>query len=64
LDALYKASQAASTADPGFADRARRRVVALQSGDEDTLAVWRKLIEVSTAALQDVYRRLGTAHPC
>jgi arginyl-tRNA synthetase len=59
LDALYKASQAAFNADPAFADRARRRVVALQSGDEDTLAVWRKLIEVSTAAFQDIYRRLG-----
>ncbi|HEX4791303.1 MAG TPA: arginine--tRNA ligase, partial [Actinospica sp.] len=59
LDSLYKASQAQFDADPAFADRARARVVALQSGDQDTLAVWRKLIEVSTAAFQAVYQRLG-----
>ena len=59
LDDLYKASRKQFTADPGFADRARARVVALQSGDEATLAVWRKLIAVSTAAFQTVYERLG-----
>jgi arginyl-tRNA synthetase len=59
LDELYKASQTEFAADPAFADRARGRVVALQAGDEATLAVWRKLIAVSTAAFQDLYRRLG-----
>jgi arginyl-tRNA synthetase len=59
LDPLYKASQVQFNADAAFADRARARVVALQSGDPDTLAVWRKLIEVSTAAFQEIYRRLG-----
>jgi arginyl-tRNA synthetase len=59
LDALYKVSQAEFAADPAFADRARARVVALQGGDEATLALWRKLVEVSTGAFQDLYRRLG-----
>jgi arginyl-tRNA synthetase len=59
LDNLYKAAQQQFTADPEFADRARACVVGLQSGDEAALAVWRKLIEVSTAAFQDVYERLG-----
>lgn len=59
LDDLYKASQTEFAADPEFADRARARVVALQGGDEATLAVWRKLIAVSSAAFQDLYRRLG-----
>jgi arginyl-tRNA synthetase len=59
LDGLYKAAQTEFTADPAFADRARARVVALQGGDPDSLAVWRRLIEVSTAAFQDLYRRLG-----
>ena len=59
LDGLYKAAQTAFTADSGFADRARARVVALQGGDPDTLAVWRRLIAVSTAAFQELYQRLG-----
>lgn len=59
LDRLYKAAQTEFNADPAFADRARARVVALQGGDPDTLAVWRRLIAVSTAAFQDLYRRLG-----
>lgn len=59
LDGLYRAAQTEFTADAAFADRARARVVALQGGDPDTLAVWRRLIEVSTAAFQDLYRRLG-----
>jgi arginyl-tRNA synthetase len=59
LDELYKAAQKQFTADPGFADRARACVVALQSGDAAALAVWRRLVEVSTAAFQDIYQRLG-----
>lgn len=59
LDGLYKASQTQFAADGAFAARARARVVALQGGDEATLAVWRRLIAVSTAAFQEVYRRLG-----
>ena len=59
LDGLYKVAQQKFTTDPEFADRARAAVVALQSGDEGALAVWRKLVEVSTAAFQDIYQRLG-----
>ena len=33
--------------DPDFADRARRRVVALQAGDAETLAIWRELVAES-----------------
>ena len=59
LDGLYKVAQRQFTTDPEFADRARAAVVALQSGDEGALTVWRKLVEVSTAAFQDIYQRLG-----
>ena len=41
-----------------FADRARRRVVALQSGD-DTRAIWRELIDVSLAGFNAAYARLN-----
>jgi arginyl-tRNA synthetase len=59
LDGLYRTARKAFDADPGFAERARRRVVALQGGDEATLAGWRGLVEVSTRALQMLYDRLG-----
>jgi len=59
LDDLYKAAQRQFTTDPEFATRARACVVALQGGDEAALAAWRRLVEVSSAAFQDVYQRLG-----
>ncbi|KON73285.1 hypothetical protein M768_10115 [Cellulosimicrobium cellulans F16] len=59
LDALYRAARAAFEADPGFADRSRARVVALQAGDEPTVAVWRALVEESEEAFARVYDRLG-----
>jgi len=59
LDELYKAAQKQFTTDPEFADRARACVVALQSGDEAALAAWRRLVEVSTAAFEQLYQRLG-----
>ena len=45
--------------DPGFADRARLRVVALQSGDEQTRTIWQQLINVSLAGFNAAYERLG-----
>jgi arginyl-tRNA synthetase len=59
LDALYRASQARFEADPDFADRARSRVVALQTGDPRTLAVWRELVDESEHAFHALYRRMG-----
>ena len=59
LDALYRASRARFDAEPAFADAARLRVVALQSGDPATVAVWRRLVEVSLAAFQQTYDRMG-----
>jgi arginyl-tRNA synthetase len=59
LDALYKAARAQFEADPAFADRSRARVVALQSGDEATLGVWRDLVAESEKAFEVIYDRLG-----
>ncbi|WP_034269092.1 arginine--tRNA ligase [Actinospica robiniae] len=59
LDAVYKAATAEFAADPAFAERARNRVVALQNGEPTSRAVWTKLVELSTSAFQDIYRRLG-----
>jgi arginyl-tRNA synthetase len=59
LNALYQAAKARFDADADFADRARRRVVALQGGDAPTLILWRSLIDESKRHFDQVYRRLG-----
>jgi arginyl-tRNA synthetase len=56
---LYRRASEHFKADPEFAAKARKRVVMLQSGDEQTLDIWRKLIEISQAAFNAVYARLG-----
>jgi len=59
LNQLYRAAQARFEADPDFAERARRRVVALQGGDPETLGLWKQLVAVSREHFQAVYERLG-----
>lgn len=56
---LYKDSKKHFDEAPDFAARARARVVKLQSGDEETLAIWRQLIAVSLAGFNAAYQRLG-----
>jgi len=59
LDALYRRARTRFDADPAFADRARRRVVALQGGEEQTITVWQRLVATSLAAFDQMYARLG-----
>ncbi len=59
LDAFYRAARAKFDADPAFADKSRRRVVLLQGGDADTLALWRELVEQSRRYFGEAYDRLG-----
>ena len=56
---LYLRANARLKADEAFADRARDRVVLLQSGDAQTLAIWRRLIELSMQGFNATYGRLG-----
>jgi arginyl-tRNA synthetase len=58
LNEFYRAARAKFDSDPTFADRARRRVVLLQGGDAETLALWRRLIEVSIQHFSTLYQRL------
>ncbi|HEY8526317.1 MAG TPA: arginine--tRNA ligase [Acidimicrobiales bacterium] len=58
LDAFYKAARRKFDADDAFKERSRRRVVALQSGDEETRRLWRLLVEQSEAYFMAVYERL------
>ncbi|MCW2811072.1 MAG: argS [Friedmanniella sp.] len=55
---LYKQANAHFRADEEFATLARQRVVALQSGDPVTRAIWRQLIDISLAGFNEVYARL------
>jgi arginyl-tRNA synthetase len=59
LGAFYRAARAKFDGDPTFADRARARVVKLQAGDAETLAHWRRLIDVSVEHFTTLYRALG-----
>jgi arginyl-tRNA synthetase len=56
---LYARASAHFRADEEFADRARRRVVALQSGDELTRDIWHQLINISLIGFNAAYRRMG-----
>jgi arginyl-tRNA synthetase len=59
LTTFYKAARKKFDEDPAFAERSRKRVVLLQSGDEATLAMWRTLVELSKTYFQAVYAKLG-----
>ncbi|HYT40615.1 MAG TPA: arginine--tRNA ligase, partial [Acidimicrobiia bacterium] len=59
LGRFYQEARAAFDADPGFADRARRRVVELQAGDPQTLQLWQLLVDESSRYFSAVYQRLG-----
>jgi arginyl-tRNA synthetase len=61
LDGLYRAARSLFDADVEFAERSRSRVVALQTGDEATVAIWRDLVDVSMAAFNAIYARLGVS---
>lgn len=57
--ALYQRANAHFRGDQEFAEAARNRVVALQSGDPETRAIWQALIDISKVAFNKNYRRLG-----
>jgi arginyl-tRNA synthetase len=58
LSAFYRTARLKFDRDPEFAERARQRVVLLQSGDVKTLALWRQLIAVTFEYIEAVYRKL------
>jgi arginyl-tRNA synthetase len=59
INAFYQAARVKFDSDPAFADRSRHRVVLLQSGDPETLRLWRKLVDDSKQYYNTIYRRLG-----
>ncbi|MFJ4340476.1 arginine--tRNA ligase [Streptomyces sp. NPDC088915] len=58
LNRLYKASRALFDSDEGFKTRARARVVDLQAGDEETLALWQRFVDESKIYFYSVFDKL------
>jgi len=58
LDSFYRGARAKFDADDAFKERSRSRVVALQSGDEETRRLWRILVDESVAYFAEVYAAL------
>ncbi|MGH9046659.1 MAG: arginine--tRNA ligase, partial [Acidimicrobiales bacterium] len=59
LNEFYRRARASFDADERFRGRSRHRVVLLQSGDPETLRLWRVLIDESIAYFDEVYAKLG-----
>ena len=59
LDKFYKEARKRFDADPKFADTARETVTKLQSGGQNELALWQKIIEESRRHFQPLYAQLG-----
>jgi arginyl-tRNA synthetase len=59
LNQFYQAARQKFDGDPAFAERARRRVVLLQSGDEETLERWALFVGASLRYFSTLYGRLG-----
>ncbi|MFJ3906937.1 arginyl-tRNA synthetase [Streptomyces sp. 2132.2] len=58
LNRLYKASRALFDSDEEFKTRARARVVDLQAGDEQTLAMWQRFVDESKIYFYSVFDKL------
>jgi arginyl-tRNA synthetase len=59
LERLYKLGNDATPDGSPELDEARRELVKLQTGDAENVALWKKFSEVSLAAFQQIYDRLG-----
>ncbi|MET8470168.1 arginine--tRNA ligase [Streptomyces sp. NPDC006422] len=58
LNRIYKASRAVFDSDEDFKERARKRVVALQSGDKETLELWQRFVDESKVYFYSVFEKL------
>ncbi|MFD8026963.1 arginine--tRNA ligase [Streptomyces lavendulae] len=58
LNRLYKASRALFDSDEEFKTRARARVVDLQAGDAETLALWQRFVDESKIYFYSVFNKL------
>ena len=61
LENFYRQAKKRFDESPEFADRARQRVVQLQAGDPECLALWNRFNSISLGHCQAVYDRLGVS---
>jgi arginyl-tRNA synthetase len=61
LENFYRAAKSRFDASSEFADRSRRLVVELQSGDAYCNRLWREFLEISLSHCQQIYDRLNVA---
>ncbi|TBR37383.1 arginine--tRNA ligase, partial [Marinomonas agarivorans] len=61
LESFYRSAKACFDEDEVFAARARELVVALQSGDEQCLALWQEFINISLEHCEETYKMLGVS---
>src|SRR4051794_8535660 len=59
LDDFYKQARAKFDSSEEFQARARNRVVLLQSGDPETLRLWKMLVDLSMGHFDRLYRKIG-----
>ena len=59
LNEFYAAARRQFDTDPAFVERSRQRVVLLQSGDAETLRLWRIFVAESMRHAHEVYDLLG-----
>jgi len=56
--AFYQGARARFDSDEAFAERAKRRVATLQSGDPESVRLWQVLVNASMEYLHRIYARL------
>jgi arginyl-tRNA synthetase len=61
LDRVYKAGRALFDTDEEFKTRSRKRLVELQAGDPETLAIWQQFVDESKIYFYSVYDKLDIA---
>jgi arginyl-tRNA synthetase len=59
INEFYEAAKVSFDSDPAFADRSRRRVVALQAGEPETLRLWEMMVNDSKQYYNTIYHKLG-----
>ena len=61
LEIFYRDAKKCFDEDESFAVRARELVVALQSGDQQCLALWNEFIDISLTHCEETYKMLGVS---
>ena len=59
LENFYREAKVRFDNEEGFADRARKYVVKLQSGDAECAKLWQQFIDISIAHSEEIYKKLN-----